>query len=134
MRAAIPSVRAAAEAVARADARRARPAAESFAVRFISDREMTRLNSTYRHKHGPTDVLSFPGDGAEGHLGDVAISVPTARRQATELGHAVERELRVLLLHGVLHCLGYDHEQDDGTMERLEARLRRRWIDHDKHR
>lgn len=110
------------------------PAAQSFAVRFTSDREMARLNSTFRHKAGPTDVLSFPGDGADGHLGDVAISIPTARRQARGLGHGVERELRVLLLHGVLHCLGYDHEQDDGTMERLEARLRRRLIDHDEHR
>lgn len=110
------------------------PAAQSFAVRFISDREMARLNSTFRHKTGPTDVLSFPGDGPEAHLGDVAISLPTARRQAAELGHPIERELRVLLLHGVLHCLGYDHEKDDGTMEKLEARLRKRWIDHDQHR
>ena len=70
------------------------------------------------------------GDGGEGsfHLGDVLISVPVARRQAGEAGHAVERELQILLLHGVLHCLGYDHETDQGQMARLERRLRRAWI------
>ena len=57
------------------------------------------------------------------------ISVPTARRQARAAGHSAERELRLLLLHGVLHCLGYDHETDEGEMERLERRLRRRWLE-----
>jgi probable rRNA maturation factor len=106
------------------------PEARSFAVRFASDREVRRLNRGFRGKDRPTDVLSFPGgETPEGrHLGDVVIAVPTARRQAAEQGHAVERELRTLLLHGVLHCLGYDHETDDGTMERLERRLRRRWL------
>ena len=91
---------------------------------------MRRLNRTYRGKDAPTDVLSFPGqETPEGpHLGDVVIAVPVARRQAEAAGHSSERELRVLLLHGVLHCLGYDHETDDGTMERLERRLRRRWV------
>jgi probable rRNA maturation factor len=115
------------------------PAAASFAVRFTSDREMRRLNRDFRGKDTATDVLSFPGtpavtqvngeqpDGT--HLGDVVIAVPTARRQAAAEGHDVDRELRTLLLHGVLHCLGYDHERDDGTMERLERRLRRRWLD-----
>ncbi len=103
------------------------PAAESLVVRFVSDREMRRLNATYRQRQGPTDVLSFPDDG--GHLGDVVIAVPTARRQASARGHGVERELRVLMLHGLLHCLGHDHENDGGAMERLERRLRRRWID-----
>jgi probable rRNA maturation factor len=56
------------------------------------------------------------------------VSVPTARRQAQAAGHEVAHELRVLLLHGVLHCLGFDHETDDGTMERLERRLRRKWL------
>lgn len=107
------------------------PDADSLGVRFASDRELRRLNHTYRDIDRPTDVLSFPGEPSpEGrHLGDVAISVPTARRQAEALGHPVERELRLLLLHGVLHCLGYDHEVDDGTMERLERRLRRRWLE-----
>ncbi len=109
------------------------PEAASFAVRFTSDREMRRLNRDFRGKDKATDVLSFPGDGISHredgpHLGDLVIAVPTARRQAAERGEDVERELRTLLLHGVLHCLGYDHETDDGTMERLERRLRRRWL------
>ena len=118
------------------------PGAGSFGVRFASDREMRRLNHRFRGKDQPTDVLSFPGGGAaetgtppggrhvEGrHLGDVVISVPTARRQALAAGHSAERELQLLLLHGVLHCLGYDHETDEGEMERLERRLRRRWLE-----
>lgn len=103
------------------------PGAGSFGVRFASDRELARANRAYRGKEGPTDVLSFPGEPGDegGHLGDVLISVPAARRQAAAAGHPAERELRILLLHGVLHCLGYDHEADDGTMERLERLLRR---------
>ncbi len=112
------------------------PGTNSLAVRFVSDREMRRLNATYRHRDQPTDVLSFPGSGfdlpglpaGERHLGDVAISVPAARRQARGLGHSIEKELRILLLHGVLHCLGHDHETDGGVMEQLEGRLRRRYI------
>jgi len=106
------------------------PGVDSFAVRFTSDREMQRLNRDYRGKDRPTDVLSFPGGATpEGrHLGDVVIAVPVARRQAGEHGHALARELRTLLLHGVLHCLGYDHETDDGAMEQLERRLRRRYL------
>jgi probable rRNA maturation factor len=102
------------------------PDAASLGVRFSGDREMRRVNRQFRGKDKPTDVLSFPGD--EPHLGDILISVPTARRQAVEAGHPAERELKVLLLHGVLHCLGYDHETDQGEMERLERRLRRQWI------
>lgn len=106
------------------------PRADSLGVRFAGDRWLRRLNRTYRRRDRATDVLSFPGeetpDGA--HLGDIAVSVPAARRQAESAGHPVEDELRTLLLHGVLHCLGHDHETDDGTMERLERRLRRRWI------
>ena len=106
------------------------PAAVSLGVRFASDREVRRANRSFRGKDQPTDVLSFPGDpeGADGHLGDILISVPTARRQAAAAGHPGERELRILLLHGVLHCLGHDHETDQGQMERLERRLRRTWI------
>ena len=106
------------------------PAAESFVVRFVSDREMRRLNAAYRQRQGTTDVLSFADEDGS-HLGDVVIAVPTARRQAAKRRHGVERELRVLMLHGLLHCLGYDHETDDGSMERLEQRLRRRWIDNE---
>ena len=103
----------------------------SFAARLTTDREMRRLNRTYRGKDAPTDVLSFPGgSGPEGeHLGDVVIAVPVARRQAEAAGHSTARELRVLLLHGVLHCLGHDHETDDGAMERLERRLRKRFLE-----
>lgn len=107
------------------------PDGGSFAVRFSGDRTLRRMNRDFRGKDRPTDVLSFPGEaGPDGrHLGDVVISVETARRQAAELGHPVEQELRILCLHGLLHCLGYDHETDDGTMDRLERRLRRRWLE-----
>jgi probable rRNA maturation factor len=106
----------------------------SLGVRFASDRELRRVNRDYRGKDKPTDVLSFPGEPAgeeleEGrHVGDILISVPTARRQAAERGHSPELEIKTLLLHGLLHCLGYDHEADRGQMERLERRLRRTWI------
>jgi probable rRNA maturation factor len=102
------------------------PDSESLGVRFVGDREMRRVNRQFRGKDKTTDVLSFPGD--EGHLGDILISVPTARRQAESTGHETGRELKTLLLHGVLHCLGYDHETDQGEMERLERRLRRTWV------
>ncbi|MDH3745485.1 MAG: rRNA maturation RNase YbeY [Acidobacteriota bacterium] len=107
------------------------PDTVSFVVRFVGDRAIRGFNREYRDIDRPTDVLSFPGeDGPEGlHLGDVAISVPTARRQAVEAGRPVDRELRMLLLHGVLHCLGYDHETDDGEMRILEERLRRSWVE-----
>ena len=107
------------------------PGAASLGVRFAGDRALRRANRGFRGRDAPTDVLSFPGGPTpEGrHLGDLLISVPAARRQAAAAGHGVERELRVLLLHGVLHCLGHDHESDGGAMERLEARLRRLWID-----
>ena len=117
-----------------------RPAPASFGVRFVGDRAMRAMNRDYRGRDRPTDVLSFPGDwGAEAvpsaepspdgsHLGDLAVSVPAARRQAAEQGVPVELELRRLVLHGVLHCLGYDHESDGGAMERLERRLARRWL------
>jgi len=104
----------------------------SLGVRFASDREVRRANREFRGKDRPTDVLSFPGEAATAeeprHLGDILISLPAARRQAAAAGHGVERELRLLLLHGLLHCLGHDHETDDGAMERLEARLRRTWL------
>jgi rRNA maturation RNase YbeY len=102
------------------------PRAESFGARFVGDREMRRANRHFRGNDRTTDVLSFPGEN--GHLGDVLVSVPAARRQATAAGHNVDQELKILLLHGVLHCLGYDHETDQGEMELLERRLRRTWI------
>jgi probable rRNA maturation factor len=97
------------------------------AVRFASDRELQRVNRTFRGKDAATDVLSFPGEAA-GWMGDILISVPSARRQAAAARHSVDRELRILLLHGLLHCLGFDHERDRGQMTRLERRLRSRYL------
>ena len=90
------------------------------------DRLLHRLNRQYRKKDKPTDVLSFPGDGAEGSLGDIVISLDTAAKNARSLGRTLPQELDVLALHGFLHVLGHDHETDDGTMDRIERRLRRR--------
>ena len=100
---------------------------------LAGDALVRRLNATYRGKYKTTDVLSFPGDARPApdgsrHLGDIVISVPQARRQAAREGHALERELRLLLIHGYLHLLGYDHEVDDGRMKRLESRLARRLL------
>ena len=91
------------------------------------DRDVRRLNRTFLGKNRSTDVLSFParGDLEPGrlHLGDLAISVPQARRQARRAGWSLEEEMSLLVTHGFLHLLGYDHEKDDGEMRRLERRL-----------
>lgn len=107
------------------------PGGGSFAVRLAGDRTLQRLNREFRGRDAVTDVLSFPGEpGPEGpHLGDVVIAVPAARRQAGAAGHSAAREVRLLALHGLLHCLGHDHETDGGEMDQLERRLRRRWLD-----
>jgi probable rRNA maturation factor len=103
-------------------------------ILLTGDRQIHDLNLRYRGKDKPTDVLSFPQDDtepAEGVprvLGDVVISVETAERQAVEKGRSFERELTVLLIHGVLHLIGYDHEKgakDAATMWAMEARLLR---------
>ncbi len=106
------------------------PSADSLVVRLVTRREIAALNERYRGRAEPTDVLSFPGEaGPEGvHLGDIVICPAVARSQARQTGNDPEAELKTLLLHGVLHCLGHDHETDGGRMERLERRLRRRWI------
>ena len=109
-------------------------------VCFVTDAEIARLNENFRRKRGPTDVLSFPshpqpsGKRAKissrptpAHLGDIAISPATARRNAAKYGRTLPAELRILMLHGVLHLLGYDHETDQGQMTRLETKLRRRF-------
>lgn len=98
------------------------------ALVFGGDRAIRRLNARYRRKDRPTDVLSFPGPGGDQGLGDIIISVPAAERNAGRFGRALSAELEVLALHGFLHLLGYDHETDDGTMDRVEARLRRRLL------
>jgi probable rRNA maturation factor len=95
---------------------------------LTGDRTVHRLNRDYRGKDKPTDVLSFPGPGPEIGLGDIVISLDTAARNARSLGRTLAQELDVLALHGFLHVLGYDHETDDGTMDRIEARLRRRLL------
>ena len=100
-------------------------------VKLCSDATMASYNRKYRHKAGPTDVLSFP-DGTrdqEGstYLGDILIALPVAARQAKEAGHDLKTELKILLLHGLLHLNGYDHETDGGTMHRKEKALRKEW-------
>ena len=108
-----------------------------FNVCFVDDPTIRRLNAAYRGQARPTDVLSFPWedsngwrDGAAsefaGFLGDVVISAPTARRNARREGHSTANEIRWLILHGVLHLLGYDHETDRGEMTALELSLRER--------
>jgi probable rRNA maturation factor len=80
---------------------------------LVSDAQIKRLNRLYRNKDKPTDVLSFPiGEKVNGWLilGDIVISVDTAKRQAQELGYSLEEELKRLLVHGLVHLLGYDHE------------------------
>jgi probable rRNA maturation factor len=97
-------------------------------VLVTDDDAMRRLNRQYRDLDTATDVLSFP-DGeplpSGGVLiGQIVISLDAARRQASDLGHGVQRELEELVLHGTLHLLGHDHERDEGEMNALELRLR----------
>ena len=124
--------------------RRLRLGREEFNVCFVDDRAIRRLNFTFRSKDRATDVLSFPWTDGEGppqtaprpasrprrqdgithFLGEVVISVPTARRHAARQGHSTLREIQWLILHGLLHLLGYDHERDKGEMVALELLLR----------
>ncbi len=125
--------------------------AESVTVCIAADTDVARWNRAYRAKRGSTDVLSFPassnGAGAKilrrlkkrgarsraakpeaaDYLGDIAISPVVARRNAERFGRSLSLELRILILHGVLHLLGYDHETDSGEMERYESELRTRF-------
>jgi probable rRNA maturation factor len=99
-------------------------------VLLTTDAAIRDLNRQFRRRDSATDVLSFPAaplesaKPAERVAGDVAISVDTARRQAAEQGHALTCELKVLILHGLLHLAGYDHEADAGKMQRRERQLR----------
>jgi probable rRNA maturation factor len=86
---------------------------------ITTDKELRSLNREFRTKDYPTDVLSFPP-------GDIAISLERAAAQAAERGHGVEQELRILMLHGLLHLAGMDHETDAGNMARAETRWRKR--------
>jgi probable rRNA maturation factor len=113
---------------------------DAASVSFLTDNEMKRLNSTYRKKCKTTDVLSFPSEERSrplrlrartkslhgAFLGDIAISPTIARRNAKLFGRTFEQEICILILHGFLHLLGYDHETDDGEMERVELNLRRK--------
>ncbi len=108
----------------------------NFNVCFVSDREISRLNKAFRKKPRPTDVLSFPWVSGqrrtpderefESFLGDIIISPRTARRNARAEKHSLREEIRWLMLHGVLHLLGFDHETDSGEMNALELALRPR--------
>lgn len=100
-------------------------------ILLTGNSEMQRLNLQFRHKDESTDVLSFPAGRPQPErrtgsaaAGDIAISLPVARRQAAEAGHDLLTEIKVLILHGMLHLAGYDHETDGGRMRRLEQKLR----------
>src|ERR1700693_245612 len=115
-------------------------------VCLVSDAEIAGMNQSFRKKHGPTDVLSFPAvklrkparsqglpvssspdflDG-DASLGDIAIAPAVAKQNAKKYGRTLPAELKILILHGVLHLLGFDHEADRGEMDRTEKKLRRR--------
>ena len=96
----------------------------AFDVLLGGDAELQSLNRKFRKRDYPTDVLSFPSEAGDGFLGDLAISLERAREQAAEHGHAIEREIEILMLHGVLHLLGLDHEKDAGRMAQTERRWR----------
>ena len=110
----------------------------TISVAVVSDRRIRDLNRRYRGHDSVTDVLSFPVNGqpAEAprarrltpnpYIGEVVIARAVARRQARVAGHSTLTEHRILALHGLLHLIGYDHEQDDGLMRRVERRLRRK--------
>jgi len=119
---------------------------ETVTVCLVSDAQIAHLNRAFRGNRRATDVLSFPANGAgpgrsaqrkprkqgtangqvASYLGDIAISPQAARRNARRFGRTLPEELRILILHGVLHLMGFDHETDRGEMERLECRLRGR--------
>ncbi len=111
----------------------------TFAITFIRDRRMRELNRRFRDIDAPTDVLSFAyHEGASvdepqedpAHLGDLVISTETAARYARKFSLELAREIEHLVIHGTLHLAGYDHETDNGEMNRLERRLRRELLEH----
>ncbi len=115
-------------------------------VCLVSDAEIAGMNQSFRKKHGPTDVLSFPAVklrkprrskrianslapdslNSDASLGDIAIAPAVAKRNAKNYDRTLPAELKILILHGVLHLLGFDHEADRGEMDRTEKKLRRR--------
>jgi probable rRNA maturation factor len=127
--------------------KRLRVPARALTVALVTDAEMKRWNRAFRGKNRPTDVLSFPVDDSPKpksmsprrsrrgkqtasrpaglYLGDIAIAPAVARANATRFGRTFPDEMRILILHGILHLMGYDHETDKGQMDRRENRLRR---------
>jgi len=130
--------------------RRLRLPKDSLTVCLVTDAEIARWNRAYRGKSGPTDVLSFATNARKAtqrcansrvrkdnlfdaaaanhsaqYIGDIAIAPAVAKRNASRLGRSFDDEMRILILHGILHLMGYDHEADDGQMERRESKLRR---------
>ena len=131
--------------------RRLRLPKDSLTVCLVTDAEIARWNRAYRGKSGPTDVLSFATNARKAtqrrarnsrvrkdnlfdaaaanhsaqYIGDIAIAPAVAKRNASRLGRSFDDEMRILILHGILHLMGYDHEADDGQMERRENKLRR---------
>ncbi len=95
-----------------------------FGCLIARDNELQRLNREFLGNDYPTDVLSFPSGARDGVLGEIAISVDRAKEQAAEFGHTTDEEIRILMLHGLLHLLGMDHERDRGRMRREETRWR----------
>lgn len=100
-------------------------------IALIDDEAMRSLNRKFRHKNKTTDVLTFPADdsyaapsAAARPLGDIVISVDQARRQAADEKHSLATEVRYLIVHGIIHALGYDHETDEGEMNALEVEVR----------
>ena len=101
-------------------------------VVFLNDKQMHGYNKKYRNRDYTTDVLSFPVNEVlenRYYVGDILISMQKTAKQANEKAHPVDRELKILLLHGMLHLVGYDHETDTGQMDRLENRLREQLIE-----
>jgi probable rRNA maturation factor len=93
---------------------------DELSIALVDDATMRGLNRKFRHKNRTTDVLTFPSDDAA----EIVISLEQARRQAAQERHSIATELRYLVLHGILHGLGYDHETDSGEMNELEVKIR----------
>ena len=123
-------------------AREDKPFNTEVSISFVTDEAIAELNERYRHKEGPTDVLSFEGDGVDDdlsamtlaedpvyELGDVVIAPDVASRQTREFGTTFEEEISLLLVHGLLHLCGYDHIEDDEAevMEKREAEILEAW-------
>jgi probable rRNA maturation factor len=103
--------------------------AGEFSVLLAGDERLRALNLQFRGMDKPTDVLSFPAlaEAANGGGGDLAISLETASLHAADQGHSLQMEVKILILHGLLHLAGYDHERDKGQMRRRESQLRKRF-------